>query len=256
MEYAGRGDPARTTELLWRTAGAPRRGPKQRFTIDQVVDAAIAVADAGDIAALSMRAVAQRLGIGTASLYTYLPGKAELLELMVDRLAGAQPLPDRGDDPRSALVDYATDDLDLLRGHPWVLQVATSREVLGPGVLARYEAAVGLLDGLGLTPRGTVEAVAALDAYVRGAGAVVVEAEQAASRTGRSDDEWWQARAPLLDEHFAAGRYPRLSALDAAGAFAPSRTDVPYTVQRALDRFDAGLALVLDGIEAAGSVDR
>jgi hypothetical protein len=78
-----------------------------------------------------------------------------------------------------------------------------------------------------------------------GAAAAVVEAEQAPVQTGSSDDEWWERRAPLLD-----GRFPRLGALDEAGAFAVSDSALPYTLQRALDRFAFGLDLVLDSIDA------
>ncbi|MEJ3651620.1 TetR/AcrR family transcriptional regulator [Actinomycetes bacterium KLBMP 9759] len=249
MEYAGRGDPARTMALLWRTAPGPRRGPRQGRTLDEIVAAALALAGREGLATLSMRAVAQQLGVGTASLYTYVPGKAELLELMVDAVVGARPLPARGDDSRAALDAYARAELAGYRDHPWLLQVASVRTVFGPGVLARYDAALGLLDGLDLPAAEVVRAVAALDAYVRGAAAEVVEAEQAPARTGSSDDEWWAARVPMLDEVMTAERFPRLAAVEAAGGFAVAAAGTPYTLQRALDRFDAGLALLLDGIE-------
>ena len=108
-----------------------------------------------------MRALTQALGIGSASLYTYVPGKAELLELMVDRVVGTQPLPVPDAGWRSGLRDLAVSDLavsdltvsdltvsDLtaFRAHPWLLQVATSRTIFGPNVLTRYEAALALLD--------------------------------------------------------------------------------------------------------------
>lgn len=246
MEYAD-GDAARTMALLWRTTASASRGPKQRLDLDEVVDAAITAADAGGLGALSMRTVAQALGIGAASLYTYVPGRAELLELMVDRVAAAEPLPQPRTDQRAGLVAYAEAELQRLRDHPWLLQVATSRTVLGPGVLARYDAALGLLDGSGLPAATVVEVVAAIDAHVRGAGAPVVEAEQAHARTARSDDAWWSARAPLLDEQLA-DRFPRLRALDAAGAFTVVDTERPYLVARALARFRSGLALLLDGV--------
>ncbi|WP_232664379.1 TetR/AcrR family transcriptional regulator [Pseudonocardia sp. TRM90224] len=249
MEYAGRGDPARTMALLWRTAPGPRRGPKQGRTLDEIVAAALTLAARVGLMTLSMRAVAQHLGVGAASLYTYVPGKAELLELMVDAVVGARPLPVRGDDPRAALDAYARAELAGYREHPWLLQVASARSVFGPGVVARYDATLGLPD---LPAAQAVQAIAALDAYVRGAAAEVVEAEQAPERTGRSDDEWWAAHLPMLDELMTAERFPRLAAVEAAGGFAVAATGRPYTLQRALDRFDAGLALLLDGISRNG----
>ncbi|MGN9784561.1 TetR/AcrR family transcriptional regulator [Nonomuraea sp. ZG12] len=255
MEYAGRGDAARTMALLWDGLPAPRRGPRQRLDLPRIVDAAIAEADSAGPAALSMRTLAQRLGIGTASLYTYVPGKAELLELMVDRVAGGRPLPAADAGHRAGLRDLARSDLAAFRAHPWLLQVATSRTVFGPNVVTRYEAAMALLDGHGLAAIDVAGCVAAVEAYTRGAASAVVEAEQAPARTGSSDDEWWERRAPLLGERMA-GRFPRLAALGEAGAFAVSDTALPYTLQRALDRFAFGLDLVLDSIDARVAAPR
>ena len=252
MEYAGGGDPARTMALLWRTAQDPppaRRGPKQRLDLDRIVDRAIELTGSEGLEAVSMRRLAQVLGIGTSSLYTYLPGKAELLELMVDRVTGSQPLPSTATGWRAGLESYARSGLDLHRRHPWLLQIATARTVLGPHVVTRYDAAVGLLAGTGLHATQVELCIATVDSYLRGAASEVVEAEQAPTRTGRSDDEWWQAYAPILDRHLAAGNFPNLVALDSGGAFVPPEGDAPYTVRRALARFEFGLALVLDAID-------
>jgi AcrR family transcriptional regulator len=238
MEYAGTGDPARTMALLWRTAKAPKRGPKQRLDLDQIVATAITLADTGGLEAASVRAVANALGIAASSLYTYVR-KTELLELMVDQAIGSRPPPD-------TLAAYAWESLELHRRHPWLLQVSTSRTVLGPNVVARYDAALGLLAWL--PPVDREGCLATVDVYIRGAASEVVDAEQAPARTGRSDDDWWNDYAPILDRHLAAGDYPNLRALDQAGAFEPSATDTPYTVQRALDRFAFGLDLVLGAI--------
>jgi AcrR family transcriptional regulator len=249
MEYAGRGDAARTMALLWEGAPAPRRGPRQRLDLPRIVGTAVAEADRAGPAALSMRGLAHALGIGPASLYTYVPGKAELLELMVDRVVGAQPLPAAGAGWRAGLHDLATADLAAARAHPWLLQVASARTVFGPHVITRYDAALGLLDGHGLPAADVAACVAAVESYTRGAASAVVEAEQAPGQTGSSDDEWWDERAPLLDERLE-GRFPRLAALADAGAFAVSADVLPYTLQRALDRFEFGLELVLDAIGA------
>lgn len=247
MEYAGRGDAQRTMALLWDGAPTPRRGPRQRLDLTRIVDVAITQADSAGPAALSLRALAQELGIGTASLYTYVPGKAELLELMVDRIAGAQPLPTADHGWRAGLRDLATSDLAAFRAHPWLVGVATSRTVFGPHVLTRYDAALALLDGCGLAAIDIIRCHAAVESYTRGAAAAVVEAEQAPRHTGSSDDQWWEPRAPLLDERIN-DRFPRLTTLAQAGAFDITESALPYTLQRALDRFAFGLELVLDSI--------
>ncbi|MEV0617775.1 TetR/AcrR family transcriptional regulator [Nonomuraea sp. NPDC050404] len=247
MEYAGSGDPARTMALLWDGLPAPRRGPRQRLELPRIVDAAIAEADSAGPAALSMRTLARTLGVGTASLYTYVPGKAELLELMVDRVVGRQPLPGADAGWRAGLREIACSDLAAYRAHPWLLQVATSRTVFGPNVLRRYEATLTLLDGHGLAPGDLVKCAAAVESYTRGAASAVVEAEQAPAQTGTSDDEWWERRVPFLEERMD-GRFPLLGALGGAGAFAVSDMAAPYLPRRALDRFLFGLDLLLDSI--------
>lgn len=247
MQYAGRGDAQRTMALLWDGVPAPKRGPRQRLDLARLLDVAIAEADRGGPDAVSMRALAQALGIGAASLYTYVPGKAELLELMVDAVVGGQPLPTTTAGWRAGLHDLATTDLAMYRAHPWMLQVATSRSVFGPKVITRYEAALALLDGLGLTPVDMTRCVAAVESYTRGAASVVVDAEQAPGQTGSTDDEWWEQRAPLLDERMN-GRFPLLARLAAQDAFAVENTSAPYTLRRALDRFAFGLDLVLDSV--------
>ncbi|MBK3547134.1 TetR/AcrR family transcriptional regulator, partial [Streptomyces sp. MBT60] len=84
----GSGDIARSLELLWGTGERPSRGPKPGLTLDRIVTAAVAVADAEGLAAVSMRRLSTELGTGTMSLYRYVPGKSELLDLMFDRVLG------------------------------------------------------------------------------------------------------------------------------------------------------------------------
>src|ERR1700754_3557298 len=93
-EYGGSGGPQRSLELLWRRQQPPTRGPKQRLDLDEIVRAAIEVADADGLSALSMRKVAERLGVGTMSLYTYVPGKAELVDVMLDTVCGEVGMPE------------------------------------------------------------------------------------------------------------------------------------------------------------------
>lgn len=158
-------------------------------------------------------------------------------------------MPGAGSGRRAGLQDVAVSDLATFRAHPWLLQVATSRTVFGPHVLARYEATVALLDGLGLPAIEVTRCVATVESYTRGAASAVVDADLAPALAGSTDDDWWEQRAPLLTERMT-GRFPHLAALDEAGAFAVSGTTLPYTLRRALDRFDFGLALVLDAVDA------
>src|SRR5205809_230598 len=88
-ESSGTADPARTIALLWGTRQLPRRGPRHALTGDQIVAAAVEIADDDkDLTALSMRRVAESLGVGTMSLYTYVASRAELVEAMLDSVYG------------------------------------------------------------------------------------------------------------------------------------------------------------------------
>jgi AcrR family transcriptional regulator len=257
-EYASRGDPGRTMALLWGRAPTPSRGPKQGLSVDDVVAAAVATADADGLAAVSMRKVAERLGHSAMSLYTYVPGKAELLDLMLDRVLGELPTQyDRSEGWRQAIEQSARDGWALYERHPWMLQISTSRAILGPHELDTYETQLSLVDGLGLTGVEMARAVGAVGGFVRGAAKSVADARAAEQATGQSDDDWWTARSALLEE-LTNGvwpeRYPTATRLDAEHAFEQLDRDptdaTPYTVKDALDSFEFGLQRLLDGLEA------
>lgn len=256
MEHTGRGDPVRTMALLWGRDVPAGRGPKAKLTLERIVGAAVEVADAEGLAGLSMRAVAERLGVGAMSLYTHVPGKAELLDVMVDAVFGElrpDPAPTgaaRGGSWRDTLERSARADLAAFRRHPWALQVGLGRSALGPNELDHYEADLAALDGAGLAPRAQRSAVALVFDYVRGAAHAVVDAETAPAATGLSDDEWWSGRQDLVDEVLRPERFPVCRRLADEGAFHPVDEDRPYLLAMALEDFEFGLARVLDGLAA------
>jgi AcrR family transcriptional regulator len=248
-EYSGSGDPARSLALLWGVQPQRSRGPRPGLDVARVVRAAVELADEEGLAALSMRRVAERLGVGTMSLYTYVPGKPELLDLMLDTVLGERALPEVGDaDWRAALEALAREDWAHYHRHPWVLEISGTRALLGPHELDGFEAAVRVVCGLGLTGREMVAVVTVVGQYVRGAAEAATDAAQAERRTGVSEDAWWNAREPILDQVFDPARYPTLVAIEAEGAFAAERGAPDYTLSRAVADFEFGLARLLDGI--------
>ena len=254
-EYASRGDHRRTMELLWGQGAASNRGPKPGLELATVVRTAIELADADGLAAVSMRKIAERLGRSAMALYTYVPGKAELLDLMLDTVYGEDvaPAPDGG--WRVAAEASARATWELYLRHPWVLQVAGGRPVLGPNELDAYESLLRIFDGLGLSATEVARSANALAGFVRGAAKAVSDARAAEQATGLSDDEWWNARSPLLDEMVGdwEARFPVSTRLSAAQAFDQvDRPDdsLPYTVRDAFDTFDFGLQRLLDGFAA------
>ncbi|REE95283.1 TetR/AcrR family transcriptional regulator [Thermomonospora umbrina] len=239
-EYSGGGDPTRSLELLWDVQARPRRGPKPRLTVRAIAEAAIEVADAEGLAALSMRRVAEQLGVSPMSLYTYVPGKAELLDIMLDTVQGEAPLLDElPGDWRARVEHWARESLASHHRHPWVLQVATTRPPMGPNELTWAESAMRALGETGLPPREIVAVVGSLDDYVRGAARRAVDAAQAERRIGTTEEQHYRDRAPLLERLITADRFPTMHRFHHAGVF-----DDP------LDAFEFGLRRLLDGIEA------
>jgi AcrR family transcriptional regulator len=261
IEYPGRGDPKRSMELLWGVGERSRRGPKPKLTAGQIARAAIELADAEGLAALSMRRVADRLGVTAMSLYTYVPGKAELLDLMLDTVYGEVGGEVGGEDDgtggwRERLEGVARRSRALYQRHPWLLTVATSRPVLGPNVTAGYDSALRAVDGIGLTDIEMDLVVTVLADYVHGAVRGAVDAAQAEQRTGISDDEWWAEYAPLLEKVFDPDRYPTAARVGAAaGAEYGAASDPARAFEFGLQRLLDGIA-VLVAARSTGEDDR
>ncbi|MFJ7218700.1 TetR/AcrR family transcriptional regulator [Amycolatopsis sp. NPDC098790] len=253
--FAGQGDARRSMELLWGPrVVAPRTGPgpKPGLSVEAIVAAAIDIADAEGMAALSMRSVGERLGRTAMALYTYVPGKTELVDLMYDRTLGELPSSFSSSDGwRASALSLADALWDLHVRHPWLLQVSPARPVLGPGEFHVQET---LLSVLALTelPLARVRwVVSALFNVVRGSVQAAAESRQAARETGLSEEDWWGARSALLGELVPdlTARFPTVAKLGASVEVVSS--DEPYLEREARLSFEAGVELLLDGVEAA-----
>ena len=263
-EYTGSGEARRSLELLWGVRRTPRRGPKPGLDVERIVAAAIELADREGLDALSMRAVAASLRVSPMSLYTYVPAKAELLDLMVDTAFGEQAAaladvlaapdgdPDGSGVPpwRARLEARARVDWDLCLRHPWLTQVSSSRAVLGPNETLVLDRSLQVVSGIGLAARDMVAVVDAMSLFVTGAARRAVEIAEGPRRTGKTDDEWWLEREPLMDEMYDWSRFPTLLAVGEAGGFEEPAGTVSYLMKFLVDDFEFGLQRMLDGIEA------
>ncbi|HZG07002.1 MAG TPA: TetR/AcrR family transcriptional regulator [Streptomyces sp.] len=230
----------RSLELLWGRGERPSRGPRPGLTLERIVAAGIALADAEGIDALSMRRVAAELGVGTMSLYRYVPGKAELLELMVDRVYGTPDAAVPGDGGWRAVLEHvARGTWEMYLAHPWLLQINLARPVLGPNAVAGFDFALSGLAGLDLTDHEKLGFLTAVDGYVTGCARTRVNAALAAQRTGISDEEFWATHTPMLEKAMLSGAYPHVAALG-EDTFAISGEEL----------FEFGLKRLLDGLEA------
>ncbi|MFC9688522.1 TetR/AcrR family transcriptional regulator [Kribbella sp. NPDC056951] len=244
QEYSGSGDPAKSLELLWRRRPQPTRGPKPALTVEGIVEAALRIADAEGIAAMSMRRVADELGAGAMTLYRYIPGKGELLDVMLDTVYGELPKRVVPGDWRAKLDEVARENRELYLKHPWMLQVAVSRPPLGPQVMAKYEYELAAVEGIGLTDVEMDATVALINGYVHGAVRTAVEARQVIQHSGMTDKQWWLAHVPHLDRIADIDSYPLSTRV---GSTVGEEFDAPYDSDHA---FEYGLARLLDGVAA------
>jgi AcrR family transcriptional regulator len=242
------GDPARTLELLWRDVLPPakgQRGPKQGLTVGAVVDAALALADAEGLDAVTMRALAGKLGIAPMALYTYVPGRSELLDLMLDALySGMARRKPRGRDWRSRLEAVAHDNRALFTAHPWLSAVSTTRPPLGPGQMAKYEYELQALEGVGLNDVEQDAALTFVLGFVESCARTAADMRAAQRESQLGDEAWWKKNAPLLERMFDPSRYPTAARV---GAAAGAAHGAAYNPDHA---YAFGLERILEGLAA------
>ena len=213
-----------TADFFWAPRPRPTRGPKPALTLDQIADAAIAIADAEGLASVSMQRVAADLGYTKMSLYRYLPGKTELVAAMLERGLGDPPA--TPGDWRQALTEWARALLRAYQGHAWALEASTGRRPIGPHEVAWLECALAVLPP-GLTGAERLDAVATIAGHVR----------MIAGQSGGAEGDLAAAMGMVVRDH--AERYPAVVA---------ALTDVAVR-GGADDAFAFGLGRLLDGLE-------
>lgn len=221
--------------LVWERPEPPNRPVPVPLSRERIVRAAIQLADADGLGAVSLRKVAAVLDVRPMRLYSYIAGKEELLDLMVDAAyAEIHPV---GDGWREVLSSHAEATRHAAHEHEWLADLLGGRPQLGPNALANGEILVAALGDVDVD--AAMPVVGAINAYV--IGAVRREnAERRAERATGMDEKRWQAElGPYLERTFATGRFPALATVvrDAA------HLDADQT-------FRLGLGFLLDGIEA------
>jgi AcrR family transcriptional regulator len=250
-EFSGRPEPERILPLLWRAhrpAPRPATGRPPKLTVDAVVAAAVTLADTEGLAACSMARVAAALGVGTMTLYTYVPSQAELVDLMVDDVLAGRALPGPGE-PRPAgwreqVRLYADRTHAMYLAHPWLAQVSTVRPPIGPGMLAESEYVLSTVSDLGLPVHRVNTAATSIAALVTGHARLAAETELLRRATGQTNDAWWLRRSTLWEDWFDVERHPAMTNLWNAGGFDRGPDE------QAADAYAYTLDLLLAGIEA------
>jgi AcrR family transcriptional regulator len=217
-------------------AHAEERIPLSR---ERVLRGAIAVADAGGLASLTMRSLARELGVKPMSLYHHVANKEEILDAITDAVFSEIELPRVDTDWRSAMRERAISARGALTRHPWATPLMQSRTNPGPATLRHYDSVIGSLRRAGFSVAMAAHAFSVLDAYVYGF------ALQEASLP--FDRETAPEVAVAIMAGFPSEAYPYLAELT-----------IEHVLQPGYDygeEFAFGLDLILDGLET-GLADR
>lgn len=204
---------------LWDLDPGPRPGPKATHSARTIAKAGVKIADSEGLAAVSMRKVAAWLSVSPMSLYNQIPGKAELLELMIDEVSGEMLAPTSGAWlARAETVLWRNWEWYLQ--HPWLLQTDSYRPVLGPNVLQKYEIELAAFEGIGLSDIEMDFALGSLLAMVKGCAMSAIDAD-GMIKDGGDPAVWWETRKPALDALGMESRFPLATRVGSAvGAYA------------------------------------
>jgi len=236
-------------DLLWGRRGRGQRGPKPGLSVDAIVAAAIRIADAEGLEAVSMAHVADQLGFTTMSLYRHVTSKEELLQLMWNGSAqGAEELVITGDDWRARLRMWAMVQREMIDRHPWITQMPMAAPPMAPNSLTFVERGLEAMDDSGLADADKLRIIGLISSYTLSEGRMAHDAARAArqAQAGATGTEplpaWtWEG---LVREVADEQTYPRLHRL----AWSASIGDDPSGFDEQ-EEFRFGLDRILDGVE-------
>ncbi|MGP4045675.1 TetR/AcrR family transcriptional regulator C-terminal domain-containing protein [Streptomyces sp. 2A115] len=237
---AGRAD---VPEVIWSRPERTGRGPRPAYTRADIAAAAVRIADAQGLDAVSMRHVAAELGCGTMSLYNYVPRKEDLYELMVDAISGEHELWEPSGDWRADMLRVARQTRALMHRHPWMPALMSPVYGFSPNALRYLEHCLACLDSF----EGTYGTKFQLIAMVNGVVTTYVGNELATAERTRSlpwsEEQENAVRIAYLGSQVASGAYPRMAAafMEDSGPI-----DLEAVFEQALER-------VLDGFAPRGT---
>lgn len=220
--------------LAWDGEPAREAGPRRALTVQQIVDVAVDLADQSGLAAASMPKLAKALGVGTMSLYRYVPSKSVLTMLMVDSTAYPLPVdrPRDGCEWEDAIRFYASNELGRYQRHPWVLDVEVTGFPQTPGLLAWIDYGLGALASAGFDESAKLGSLLLIDGHVAAVARFY--------RTGHvADDASAGTSEPPLDRLDSA-HYTELAQVIRAGGL--DKDDfADYGYHYGLERIIAGI---------------
>lgn len=210
---------------------------RPRLSKDRVLRGALAIADTGGLGALTIRSLAQELGVKPMSVYYHVANKDEILDGLVDIVFGEIELPSIGGEWRSEMRRRAHSARSVLRSHRWAIGLLESRPTPGPATLRHHDAVLGTLRAAGFSRELTAHAYALIDSYTY--GFALQEASLPFEATGSVSGD---VADPIV-EQFATGEFPHMADMVSEYYLRPG-----YHFG---DEFDFGLDLILDALDAA-----
>ena len=200
-------------EVIWARPERTGRGPKPAYTRADIAAAAVRIADAQGIDAVSMRHVAAELGCGTMSLYNYVPRKEDLYELMVDEVSGEHELWEPGPDWRADMLRVGHQTRGLMHRHPWLPRLMSPVYGFSPNALRYLEHCLACLEPLtGVKYGMKLQLVAMLN------GVVTLYTANELATAERTQSLPWSAaeenavRTAYLGAQVMSGNYPLMAA--------------------------------------------
>lgn len=233
-------DLPRHLQLLWDREPEGRRGPKPSRSIREIGEAAVAIADADGLDAVSMKSVAAAIGFTTMSLYRYVDSKDELHAVMLDVAYGEPELDYGRKGWRTRIAMWARQIAERRLAHPWITDIRQSAPPLTPNSIAWMEAGLEALADTPLTSQQRLSAMLAIDGW----GQNHVRQSTQMGLVGPVDPDGPQAGyLQIIGQLIDPVRFPNVAS---AGPEALDDDDEDFF----FEEFDRGLALLLDGIEA------
>lgn len=209
------------------------RRDRPALSRERVIDAAVQLADAGGISVVTMRRVAEHLGVEAMSLYHHVANKDEILDALVDRVFAEIDLPSADLDWATAMRRRAASARTAIRRHSWALGMMDSRQNAGTFTLRHHDAVLGCLRSAGFSVAEAAHAFSLLDSYVYG---FVLQETSLPFQNGTELEDV----AAGLQAAMPPGEFPHLTELMVEHALRP---DYAYA-----DEFDIGLDLILEGL--------
>ncbi len=210
------------------------------LTREGVVAAAVGIADAEGLAAVSMRRLASALEIPTMAVYRYVPSREQLEIAMLDRVMADVPLPPESGEWRTDLHGACVAMWRAMTAHPWFAgALSMTRPASMPNAMPLADRMMGSLHAAGVEPRQAFTDYLGLVTLVRGFGETLEPELADRAETGLTNDEWMDTRVAELRALAPAARYPNMARIMDLG--------YPYDVEVLLE---SGLRTFIDGIEA------